>query len=159
MDDCAGKSPGLHGRLAFLQRCERMQALLGELAKGEMDATAIAAFLKCSNGSARKYAMTLVDAGVVFPSTSPSGLGRPKLAYCLTGDMRAVDDFMSRLLAEKNSGTTLKRTSKRGGQVRTIGSQHFHIMADDQSGEVQATFVSVRRDPLVAALFGLQMRC
>jgi hypothetical protein len=159
MDNCAGKAPGLHGRPASLQRCERMQALLGELAKGEMDGAAIAKFLQCSNSSAYKYVMALVDAAVVFPSTLPSVLGRPKLGYCLTEDMRAVDDFMSRLLAGENSRTTLKRTPKRSGQVRTIGSQHFHIMADDQSGEVQAAFVSVQRDPLVAALFGPQIRC
>ncbi len=142
-----------------MQRCERMQALLGELANGEMDGAAIAAFLRCSNSSAHKYVMALVDAELVFPTTLPSGLGRPKLGYCLTDDMWAVDEFMSRLIAGTNSKTTLKRTPKRSGQVRTVGSQHFHIMADDQSGEVQAAFVSVRRDPLVAALFGPQIRC
>jgi predicted ArsR family transcriptional regulator len=158
MDNRAGKAPALQSRPSSLQRCERMQALLGELAKGEMDGAAIAAFLQCSNSSAYKYVMTLVDADLVFPSILPSGLGRPKLAYCLTEDMRAVDEFLTRLLAA-NSSTTLKRTPKRSGQVRTSGSQHFHIMADDQSGEVQAAFVSVRRDPLVAALFGPQIRC
>lgn len=158
MDNCVGKSPDLHGRPASLQRCERMQALLGELANGAMDGAAIAAFLQCSNSGAHKYVMALVDAAVVFPSALPSGLGRPRLGYCLTDDMRAVDNFMSKLLAGTNS-RTLKRTPKRSGQVRTIGSQHFHIMADDQSGEVQAAFVSVRRDPLVAALFGPQIRC
>jgi hypothetical protein len=156
--DNGGGGPGLHGRPASLQRCERMQALLGELANGEMDSVAIAAFLRCSNSSARKYVMALVDADLVFPSTLPSGQGRPKLGYCLTEDLQAVDDFMSGLLAGQNSRAALKRTPKRSGQVRTVGSQHFHIMADDQSGEVQAAFVSVRRDPLVAALFGSHVR-
>ncbi len=135
-----------------------MQALLGELANGEMDSTAIAAFLQCSNSCAHTYVMALVDAAIVVPSALPSGLGRPKLGYCLTDDMRAVDDFLSNLLAGQHA-RTLKRTPTRSGQVRTIGSQHFHIMADDQGGEVQAALVSVQRDPLVAALFGPQMRC
>jgi predicted ArsR family transcriptional regulator len=158
MDICAGKSPAFYGRPSSLQRCERMRALLGELAKGEMDGAAIAAFLGCSNSSAYKYVTELVDADLVFPSNLPSGQGRPKLGYCLTEDMRAVDDFISGLLAV-HAGATLQRKPKRSGQVRTTGSQHFHIMADDQSDEVQATSVSVRRDPLVIALFGPQSRC
>jgi hypothetical protein len=66
----------------------------------------------------------------------------------------AAGKFLAHLDAAQSPRVKLKRGGKPTTEARSFGSRHFHIIADDRFLEVSTSDAAIRRDPLVAALFG-----
>lgn len=120
----------------------------------ELDAAGVASLLDCSPGGARKYLHELLEASVIRCRQPGHAEGRAAKGFRLNGDAWIVRSYLMHLSEAQFGNALLKRGKKRAQQLRTVGTRHFHIMADDGCNGVKATQVVVRRDPLVAALFG-----
>jgi hypothetical protein len=139
-------------RQSTIVRQRRLHALIGQLAARDLDIPAVASFLDCSHSAARTYLHDLLDAGVVFRQ-SPS----ERCKYHLTRDAAQVQSFLAGLALPRRP--TLTRANKPANGTRSFGARHFHIIDDDCYLGVDASQVPIRRDPLVAALFGKESRC
>lgn len=143
-------------RPATLQRRQRLQALVAELGARDMDVGAVAALLQCSGTTARSYLSDLLEASVIHAGR-PSECGpdcRKRNAFRLNRDPCLVQDFLAGLRAMPRCEAVLTRPNKRAKSAQVFGARYFHIMADDCYLSVKASLVVIRRDPLVAALFG-----
>jgi hypothetical protein len=142
-------------RPSTVRRLQRLNALIDELSARDMDAAAVALFLDCSATSARNYLNDLLEASVIRSRrTALSGDCYMRNGYHLNGDPRMARHFLAGCRESQCGDPILKRGRKQSNAARTYGTRHFHIMADDCCAGVRATRVEVRRDPLVAALFG-----
>jgi hypothetical protein len=142
-------------RRSTMRRQQRLQVLIGELAARGMDAADVAALLACSPTAARNYLNELLEASVIeFRRAARSADTGQRSGYFLTGDAALVSSFLADLDALHSRAVRLKRGSKPATEARSFGTRHFHIIADDRFLGVSAIEVAVRRDPLVAALFG-----
>jgi hypothetical protein len=154
LDVCEALDP-MAARPATIRRQRRLHALIGELSARDMDTTAVAAFLDCSATAARNYLNDLLEAMVIrarrAARTDDSGM---RNGYCLNGDTALVGNFLADLDASPSRRVKLKRGRKPAMEARSFGTRHVHVIADDRYLGVSATHVAVRRDPLVAALFG-----
>jgi hypothetical protein len=68
--------------------------------------------------------------------------------------MLIARNFLAGLRESQMGNAVLKRDSGRIPTLRTEGTRHFHVMGDDSCGGARITKTFIRRDPLVAALFG-----
>lgn len=137
-------------RPSTTRRHLRLRALIGELSARDMHTAAVAVFLECSHTAARNYLNELLEASVISWRRSPDPSMRS--GYRLNGDTGLVQNFLAGLTLPRIAN--MKRESKPATEAQSFGPRHFHIIADDRFLGVRATHVLVRRDPLVAALFG-----
>jgi hypothetical protein len=142
-------------RPATIRRQRRLHVLIDAFSARDMDAVEVAALLECSSTSARNYLSELLAAAVIMARRAVrSDDGSMRNCYCLNGDSALVCNFLADLDAAHLPKVRLKRGSKQATEARSFGTRHFHIIADDRFLGVSTSHVAVRRDPLVAALFG-----
>ncbi len=143
-------------RRSTLRRIEKLKALLGELAVRELDVHAAACFLQCSSSSARNYMLELCGAAIALPPMGAMGDcaadGQTYHLNALLGGEQ-IHHFLEQLAAPRLCGAARSK-GIRSASVR-CGGRYFHIMADDTSFALQPRITPLRRDPLVAALFGM----
>jgi hypothetical protein len=90
-------------RPSSVKREEKLKALVGELARRDMDHVAVAAFLQCGQSSALIYLKELLCAGVV--ARRPPGAGTdPGVHYRIVPDQHTVAAFLRSELPPSNCG-------------------------------------------------------
>jgi hypothetical protein len=142
-------------RPATVRRFQRFHALVAELATRDMDTIAVASFLQCSPTAARKYLNDLLEASVIKPRRSVlRGDSRMRNCYQLTADLWLAQNILRDIHESQCGEAIFTRRNMRTNAASGNQTRHFHIMADDCHARVSASHVAVRRDPLVAALFG-----
>lgn len=141
-------------RLSTLRRTERLLALLAELSIRDMDLLAMSFLLNCSQSAVRNYTFELLSAGVIvaFPSKRTSAGGSKD--YRLSADTRIVENFLSNL-GEPRRGDIISAKHSRQLHKTLADARYFHIMWNDMNGSFEVNGAHARRDPLVAALFGV----
>ncbi len=143
-------------RRSTLRRIEKLKALVGELAVRELDVHAAARFLQCSPSSARNYILELCGAAIAMPPFgTPGDCAADGQAYHLNAlvDGEQIHHFLEQLAAPRICGAARSKGGRPAG-VR-CGGRYFHIMGDDTKFALQPGIAPTRRDPLVAALFGM----
>ncbi|MES2257026.1 MAG: hypothetical protein V4724_00835 [Pseudomonadota bacterium] len=143
-------------RPTTLRRVEKLRRLIAALSSRQMDVAAAAAFLGCSPAAARNHLYELLAARVIVPvpvRADGGGAGGDSIAYTLHADAAIVEAFVDTLREVHGARFIFagKRSRKRG---LFVGGRYFHIMLDDVGFALQICDEPVRRDPLVAALFG-----
>ena len=131
------------------RRIDNFRLLIARLAEGSMDPHAVTLLLSVSHKAARNYLHELVEAGVARPDT-----GRPEKTFVR---LHAERDVSERFLDELVTSASAERISVRRSAKRHdshIGSCFVHVLRDDVSFPLTMHRLPVRRDPLVAALFG-----
>lgn len=134
-------------RAASLQRIENMRRLVAALARGSMGPRAVAALLTISESAARIYLKELEQANVVAPVPGC------RTTLRLHADPAVVQRFFSALEERpRQRQVALRRSSSR--HCTNPGKEFLHVLADDIRFPLVLHGDPVRRDPLVAALFG-----
>jgi hypothetical protein len=109
----------------------------------------VAELLEISHSAARNYLDTLAQAGVAEYDRQRRGYLR------LLPDTALVERFMDTL----DDSVIRRRVSLRRSPSRHCvdpGTQFLHVLADDVRFPLVLDSRPVRRDPLVAALFGVK---
>lgn len=137
-------------RPSTLLRIERLTALIAGFTPGVLQVADIAALLRCSLSSARNYIFELRDAGLIgLAAGSPTNCGIDRMVFCLTADRARIDAFMTVLANPGLFDLTRAKTGARLCTVAPVAAFENHALQPRASA-----IVNVRRDPLVAALFG-----
>jgi hypothetical protein len=132
-----------------LRRVENVRRLVAALAQGDMRSADVAQLLRISPSAARNYLEGLVEAGVACHD--------PQRRRYLRIHPDAA--LVQRFLAALDEGSDGRRISLRRSPSRHCvdpGAQFLHVLADDVRFPLVLDHFPVRRDPLVAALFGLK---
>ena len=147
MNRCAPRVRDVH--LSTARRRARLDLLVAELALRDMNHADVARFLPCSLSAARAYMHDLLDAAVVSLAFSSMGkVNMDSAIYRLCANRLIVKDLLdSRVYDRISSRANLQREA-------APGTRHVHILSDDVKFDVKICNFPVRRDPLVAALFG-----
>lgn len=140
-------------RPSSMRKLDRMRTLVGQMSMRDMDSMDIAELLRCSHTAARNYLSELLQAGVVISNRGRAlGGGAIRLGFRLTGDTNMVERYLAALHASTSAEFLSRRVSQAPDEIKA--KRHFHVMGDDRFLTVRVTLQPVRRDPLVAALFG-----
>jgi hypothetical protein len=130
-----------------VRRAGNLRRLVAALAHGALGPAAASELLRVSSRAARNYLGSLLEAGVAVQEPRQRGQLR------LHPDMERVQDFLRSL-----EDTALRpRVALRRSPSRHCvdpGTQFLHVLADDARFPLVLDRLPVRRDPLVAALFG-----
>jgi hypothetical protein len=132
-----------------MRKADNMRRLVAALAQGSMRPEAVAALLEISYTAARNYLDTLAQAGVAEYDPQRRGYLR------LLPDTALVERFLDTL----DDSVARHRVSLRRSPSRHCvdpGTQFLHVLADDVRFPLVLDTLPVRRDPLVAALFGIK---
>jgi hypothetical protein len=118
-----------------------------------MDLPAMSFLLDCSQSAVRNYIFELLSARVIVGplSAPPCAAGRKN--YRLSGDELIVENFRSKL-GELGRRDIMSAKHARKLHKTLADARYVHIMWDDMNGFFDVNGAHVRRDPLVAALFG-----
>jgi hypothetical protein len=130
-----------------LRRAENIRRLVAALAQGNMGPSAVAELLQVSPTSARNYLEGLAQAGV--GDYDPQRRGQLRLHP----DTALVERFLATLDDSAARRISLRRSPSR--HCVNPGQHFLHVLADDVRFPLVLDQFPVRRDPLVAALFGL----
>jgi hypothetical protein len=141
-------------RRSTLFRIERLTALVEALSARDLGLADIADLLHCSASASRNYAFELTDAGIIrlAPGPQVGGSGGRRL-YRITPDRALVDAFMS-VLANPGACDVTRANAGRKPDASPRGAAGGKGRAQEPEFVCNPFPVVVRRDPLVAALFG-----
>lgn len=118
-----------------------------------MNCVAMERLLNCSPSSIRNYIRQLLRAGVVVQATPEKSENARQKDYRLTVDAIIVDNFLEGLgtpqLCKKISVVASHHLHMSLGDAR-----YFHFLGVTDIGSCIRERSHIRRDPLVAALFG-----
>lgn len=137
------------------RRLENMRLLLAELSRRPMQIDDIAALLGASVSAARNYVLELCDAGVANAVDGWDGKsGKPH--YRLAADPARSRAFLEQMTNPyRDAGVVVRRvTAGKPAKVAMGSGRNVHITGDDVHYAFRVEREPVRRDPLVAALFG-----
>lgn len=128
-----------------LRRIANFRTVIAALSERSMDPAAVAQLLTVSHTAGRNYLHELVEAGVAVTAL--------KTHVRLHDDADAVERFIAGLTEDASAERITVRRSPRLSDSHA-GKRFFHVLADDVSFPLMVHRMPVRRDPLVAALFG-----
>ncbi|MFS2136240.1 hypothetical protein [Duganella sp. Dugasp56] len=134
------------------RRLDKLQALLAELSRRDLDVAAAASFLRCSPSTARSclYELRAAEVACQLPSTQVAQ--HDCLCFRATSDPTQIGYFLELLEAARLGDTVTVR--KAPSRALRSGGSSFHILGDDVKFALRLSRAKARRDPLVAALFG-----
>lgn len=138
-------------RPSSARRLSNLRELVAEFAGRDIGHTGVALFLGCSLSAARNYVAELLDAGVVasHPVRQAAGCMDRRL-YRLTVDPLAVHRYLAALARSHRDGEVPEwEDGAANDPMPNVERIHRNWSAADFS-----LGAPVRRDPLVAALFG-----
>jgi hypothetical protein len=141
-------------RPSTMVRTERLRALIGELSIRNMDWPEMSCFLACSQSAVRNYIRELEQAKVVFALRlldSPDNRGSKK--YRVNDDASLVERYMDGLSNAENLHLTPTKVRVRG-RTSLADARYFHVLLGGECLNLAGGRDQIRRDPLVAALFG-----
>lgn len=164
-EEPAGSHPPSNGRLtpphllpSSLRRRANMRMLVIELAQREMKADQLAGFLNSSAACARRYILELRDAGIIEAVHNNAGVAKScHPSYRLRIGLEHACASLEALVTEtRGPCVVISRASESARLMHSAGEprRNLHIMADDVNISICIERTLVRRDPLVAALFG-----
>jgi hypothetical protein len=130
-----------------MRRAANIRRLAAALAHGSLGPAAVCGLLGVSPRAARNYLDGLLEAGVAVHD--PQQRGRLRLHP----DTGRVQHFLATL---EDSALAPRVSLRRSPSRHCIdpGAQFLHVLADDAGFPLRLHRLPVRRDPLVAALFG-----
>lgn len=130
---------------------EALRSLILAFSTRAMDVLDAAALLGCSSAYASAYLAQLRDAQVIVIATPKERDTGTR--FRLHADTSIVGAYLDCLngAARERFVFVGRHLSKRG---LLVDGRHFHIMRDDLGFVLRISDEPVRRDPLVAALFG-----
>lgn len=134
-----------------LVRIDNMKILLDYLATTEMTERDMCDLLSYSQSGARKYKIDLLAAGVIELVRYDGGT-REKLGtavFSITADKNVIESFRLNLLSGDPKAAPTSNVTK-----DKYPGRHFHVMSDDVHYAIRVDRMVIRRDPLVAALYG-----
>jgi hypothetical protein len=130
-----------------LRKISKIRRLVSELETRAMGPATAAELLEISYSAARNYMGTLVEAGAATHHPDRRTHVR------LHPDRAVVERFLDSLVADsEEQRVTLRRSFSR--HCVNPGKSYLHVLADDTRFPLLLAQPTVRRDPLVAALFG-----
>jgi hypothetical protein len=137
-------------RPSTIQRLLNFRLLLAEFAVRDLGYGEAGALLACSNSGARNYITRLLDAGVVVPRRTRGADGKDVAVFRLNPDPQVARGFLAMMERQRRVDTLAppqasQRIAPVGAGIPAIASPLC-----DEAGNAPP-----RRDPLVAALFGL----
>lgn len=137
-------------------RARNLLTLIKALGAGEMAVFDIACLFGCSVSGARKYIRELVSAGIVtrLPYEGSYGALRQGLTYQLTASSAETQAYLRWMAAQVAGCEASSAPPARAPAAQALPSV-LHIMADDQHYTIRRRSQPPKRDPLVAALFGM----
>jgi hypothetical protein len=129
------------------RKIANMRRLVGALTQGSMGQAATAELLQVSYTAARSYLDILIRAGIV--DRDPERRTR----YRLQAETSLAERFLSSLARnDESQRVSLRRSTSR--HCENPGATFLHVLSDDICFPLVRHQILVRRDPLVAALFG-----
>ena len=134
------------------RRLDKLQALLAELSRRDLDVAAAASFLRCSHSTARSCLYELRAADVACQLPPPQAEQHDCLCFRATSDPTQIGYFLEQLEAARQGDTVTVR--KAPTRALRSGGSSFHILGDDAKFALRLSRAKARRDPLVTALFG-----
>ena len=131
------------------RRIDNFRLLIARLGDSPLDPHAVTLLLSVSHTAARNYLHELVEAGVARPDTDRA----EKTFVRMKGERDVIERFLDELvMAASAERISVRRSAKRHDSH--IGKCFIHVLHDDVSFPLTMHSLPVRRDPLVAALFG-----
>ena len=144
------------------RRSQQLLKLIDKFYQGSMTTHDVGQLLNCKTACAEKYLQQLRDEEVIvldhYHGASMSSPGKP--AYRLSGDTDKIRKFQEMIvLPKKNRSSREKLISLQAqGSILnvTVGAngQRIYMLADETHHAIRPHSEPIRRDPLVAALFG-----
>jgi len=129
------------------QRIGKLRVLVAALEQRSMGPGAVMVLLQVSYSAARNYLHELAQAGLADPDPERHTVMR------LTADLQVCERFFAGLSERLGQArVSLRRSSSR--HCMNSSGRFLHVLADDVSFPLVLHRDPVRRDPLVAALFG-----
>lgn len=144
--DPAGRRPSTRRRI------ENLRALVAALAEQDMGYLSVAAFLQCSPSAAHQYLRQLSDAGIVSYRRGRRSDCTNTGSYYL--DTEPTDAYkLITAIVEPKRAPRLSGISVRPEPARLSAARYVHSM-DGELVPLSLSHGTIRRDPLVVALFG-----
>ncbi|WP_338845648.1 hypothetical protein V8J88_18185 [Massilia sp. W12] len=146
------------------RRSQQMLKLLARFTEGSMTSQDVGALLNCKTACAEKYLQQLRDEHMIvldhYKGASMNSPGKP--AWRLAADDERIRKFQEMIQQPKKRGSGRSEkpqvSASQGGSMLslTIGAngQRIYMLADETHHAIRPNCDPVRRDPLVAALFG-----
>jgi hypothetical protein len=132
---------------ASSQRIDKLRRLVAALEQRSMGPDAVMDLLQVSYSAARNYLSELAQAGIADPDPERHTVMR------LHPDLQVRERFLAALSERLGQARVSLRRSPSRHCMDSSGS-YLHVLADDASFPLVLHQDPVRRDPLVAALFG-----
>ncbi len=146
------------------RRSQQLMKLIARFSEGSMTSQDVGALLNCKTACAEKYLQQLRDEQVIvldhYRGASMTSPGKP--AWRLSTDADRIRKFQEMIQQPKKRGSGRSEkpavSATQGGSMLslTIGAngQRIYMLADETHHAIRPNCDPVRRDPLVAALFG-----
>jgi hypothetical protein len=132
---------------ASSQRIDKLRVLVAALDQRSMGPGAVMELLEVSYSAARNYLHELAQAGIADPDPERHTVMR------LNADLQVRERFFAGLSERLGQArVSLRRSTSR--HCMNSSGRYLHVLADDVSFPLVLHRDPVRRDPLVAALFG-----
>jgi hypothetical protein len=137
-------------RPSTIQRLLNFRILVAEFAVRDLGYGEAGALLGCSGSGARNYVNRLLDAGVVAPRRTRGADGKDLAVFRLHPDPQVARGFLAVLDRQRRIDTLAPaQGTPRGAAADAVFAATPSPLRHDADNALP------RRDPLVAALFGL----
>ena len=152
----AARATGSALRRSTTRRIARLDQLMAAFASTDMGHAEAAALLRCSLSSARSYMFELIDAGVLVPTEFKLSGRVSRPVYRLNPDARVLAHYQSVLASALHSAHSVPGWALPGERASVPGVCAAPGAPGSQLARSScvAAQVTIKRDPLVAALFG-----
>lgn len=144
------------------RRSQQLLKLIDQFYLGSMTTHDVGQLLNCKTACAEKYLQQLRDEEVIvldhYSGASMTSSGKP--AYRISADVEKIRKFQEMIVQPKKHRTSREKLvslQAQGSSLHvTIGAagQRIYMLADETHHAVRPHCEPIRRDPLVAALFG-----
>lgn len=144
------------------RRSQQLLKLIDKFNQGSMTTQDVGQLLNCKTACAEKYLQQLRDEDVIvldhYHGASMSSAGKP--AYRLSSDAEKIRKFQEMILQPRKSRSSREKLISLQAQGSilnvTVGAngQRIYMLADETHHAIRPNSEPIRRDPLVAALFG-----
>lgn len=152
----AASDPSPLLRPSSARRLRNLRALVSEFSGRDIGCAGVALFLGCSLSAARNYVAELLDASVVASHSVRQARGCvDRTLYRLTADPLAVHQFLAGLARSHDEHAIAPARGATASNNMAPNPEYIHRTWRTADFTLGAGQGPARRDPLVAALFGV----
>jgi hypothetical protein len=140
-------------RPSTVQRLHNFRTLVAEFAARDLGYGEAGVLLDCSTSGARNYVNRLLEAGVVVQRRTRGADGKDLTVFRLNPDPHVARGFLAMMARQQRVDALLPRQASAARSAAAVA--RFPAAPVAPPGCDDADDAPARRDPLVAALFGL----